>query len=189
MLAGLLAMFVMPAAALEADKDEKERLEACEKTLCETVVKKNPKDGAVACDLSKTWDRVKIEKGAGSKALSWGFGDAKCKLEVSLPRKHLVAALTEKRHKFFLPRHTVVCDVETQKGVEPVRVTLRPKMKFENGKASKVELKVEDIEGPAMIKGLIWTTVKLEDNLGIFHKDMLKEINKFLHRKCPKRHG
>ena len=59
----------------------------------------------------------------------------------------------------------------------------------ETWKASKVELKVEDIEGPAMIKGLIWTTVKLEDNLGIFHKDMLKEINKFLHRKCPKRHG
>lgn len=184
-----VSLLAGPAGALEADKDEKQRLEACEKTLCETVVKKSPTDGDVACDLTKTWDRTNIKKGAGSKSLSWGFGDAKCRLEVNLPRKHLVAALTEKKHKFFLPRHTVVCDVETDKGVEPVRVTLQPKMKFENGKAEKVELKVEKVEGPAVLKGLIWTTVKLEDNLGIFHKDMVKQINKFLLRKCPKRHG
>ena len=187
--AAIFAALATPALALKADPDEKDRLEACERVLCETVVKKAPKTGAIACDLSKTWQRTKIKKGASSKSLSWGYGDAKCKLDVSLPRKHVVTALKAKKHKFFLPRHTVNCRVETKDGIKPVRVVLRPKLKFKGGKVRKVYLKVKKIEAPAFLKSLIWSTVKLEDTLGIFQSEMVDEINEFLHRKCPKRHG
>lgn len=178
-----------PAQALDADLDEKDRLESCEKVFCETVNTKTPKNGAVTCDISKTWNRSKIKKGAKSKSLSWGFGDAKCKLSVNIPRKQLINALTAKKSKVFLPPHVIKCDVEMEDGIKPVRVTLAPKLKFKKGRAKKVQIELKKVDAPTMLKGLIWSTVKLNDSLGVFQGEIVDEINDFLHNKCPKRHG
>ncbi|MEO1543773.1 MAG: hypothetical protein AAFR75_07125 [Pseudomonadota bacterium] len=177
------------ALALEAEPDEKKQLESCERTMCRTVLKKEPDKGNVACRISKTWKRSKIEKGASTKSLSWGFGDAKCKLDLKLSRKQVQIAMAAKKHKLFFEPHTVNCQVETKDGVKPVRVTLNPTLKFKFGKVKKVTLKVKKVEGPTFIRSLIWSTVNLQKTLGIFHGEMVDEINEFLHDKCPERHG
>ena len=33
----------------------------------------------------------------------------------------------------------------------------------------------------------IWTAAKLEDTFGIVHNDLIREINEFVHKRCPKR--
>ncbi|MEO1204902.1 MAG: hypothetical protein AAFV45_01085 [Pseudomonadota bacterium] len=190
-LAAIMMMSVsaVPVFALEADPDEKERLENCERNLCRTVLNKDPANGNLSCKISKTWNRSKIKKGAGTKSLKWGYGDAKCNLDLKLNRKQVQIAMSSKKHKVFFDPHTITCQVETEGGTKPVNVTLNPTLKFKNGKVRKVTLKVKKIEGPTMLRSLIWSTVNLEKTLGIFHGQMVEEINEFLHHKCPERHG
>ncbi|MEM1371496.1 MAG: hypothetical protein AAGG72_04615 [Pseudomonadota bacterium] len=184
-----LVLLAGPAVALEADVDEKAKLKACEKTVCSTILSKTERDGEVQCQLSKAWQRSKIKKGAKTKSLSWGFGDAKCTLDVAIPRRDIRAALDSGKSKLFFREHTVACQVETEDGIKPLRVTLKPTIKFKNGRAKKVRLKVGDIEGPTMLRSLIWTTVNLEKTLGIFQSEIVSEINEFIYEKCPDRHG
>jgi len=66
---------------------------------------------------------------------------------------------------------------------------LAPKLKFKNGRVKKVWINVKEVHGPPLLSSLIWTTAKLEDGLGIFHREMVHEINDFVHNKCAKRHG
>ena len=178
-----------PAGALEAAKNEKSKIKACEKKLCQAIISRSPKGNPIACKLNKTWAKKKIKKGAGQKSLKWGFGDARCKVDLKLSRKHISDAMTAKKYSLFMPPHTVKCDVETEDGVKPVRVVLAPKIKFKKGRAYKAWLKVKDVKGPGMIKGLVWTTARLEDSIGIFHREMIKAINKFMHKQCVERYS
>lgn len=185
----LMMLTATSAQALKPAPDEKERLEACERRLCETVIRKTGPQGTIDCSLTKTWQRSKIKDGAKGKKLSWGFGDATCRLDVKIPRSSVHAAMTSKKYKLFFAPQVVNCKVETEDGVRPVRVRLDPQIKFKRGLAKKVRLKVKDVEGPSVLRSLIWSTVGLEKSLGIFHGEMVDEINDFLHNKCRKRHG
>lgn len=81
-----LAALAAPAFALEADLNEKKNLRACEKDLCAMILSKDASGGDLACSISKTWAKDSIEKGASTKSLSWGFGDARCTLDLKAAR-------------------------------------------------------------------------------------------------------
>jgi hypothetical protein len=183
-----LAGLVAPALALEEPPGEKAALKACEKQLCTMVLEKSPKGQDLACEVQKTWASSTLEKGE-SKGVSWGFGDARCKLDLKLERADVAAALTRPKHTVSVPAHEVHCVVERDGELKPVTAKLAPKIKFKGGKADKVWINLESIEGPADVKSTIWAAAQLEDTLGIFHRPMLKQINKFLHRQCPRRYG
>lgn len=85
-----------------------------------------------------------------------------------------------------LDPHKVKCEVEREKEVTAINVSLAPKLQMKDGKAVKAWLGIGDIEAPTAVKGAIWTVAQLEDTFGIFHGDMIKD-NKFVHEKCPKR--
>ena len=72
--------------------------------------------------------------------------------------------------------------------INDVSINMAPKMSFKGGKVDKIWLNVSEIEAPTLIKGAIWTVTKLEQNVGLFHSDMVEETNKFLHQKCAKRY-
>ena len=93
LIGGLAAMAGQAALALDEKKDEKEKLKACEVTLCTLVTKKAPADGDFACHLSKTWAKDKIKEGSASGKVSWGFGDARCSVDVKLPRSAVIGVL------------------------------------------------------------------------------------------------
>ena len=82
---------------------------------------------------------------------------------------------------------TVRCEVERDKEVVPIMVSLSPKIQFKDGRAVKAWLGIENIEAPAVLKGAIWTVAQLEDTFGVFHGDLIKEINKFVHERCARR--
>lgn len=187
--AGLLALAAAgTAAALEEPAHELPALKACEKRLCGMVLGKEAAGADLACDVQKTWAKSTLEEGK-SKGVSWGFGDARCKVDIKLGRKDIVAALTQSKHTVRVPPHEVNCVVEREGELRPVTAKLAPKLKFKNGKADKVWINLESIEGPADVKSTVWAAAQLEDTLGIFHRPMIKSINKFLHRQCAKRYG
>jgi hypothetical protein len=184
----LVALTALPAAALEEPAGEKEALKACEKSLCTMVLDKSAAGGDLACDVQKTWAKSDLEEGK-SKGVSWGFGDARCKVDLKLGRADIVAALTKPKHTVKIPAHQVTCVIEREGELKPLTAKVAPKLTFKGGKADKVWINLEEIEGPADVKSTIWAAANLEDTIGIFHRPMIKQINKFLYKQCPKRYG
>lgn len=190
-LAGLsfCALASGSASALDEKANEKEQAKACEQQLCQIVLKKEAAGSDFKCDIGKTWAKKTIEGGIEKKKISWGFGDARCGIALGVPRASIVDALTKPAQAFEFPKHTIKCEVEREKEVVPINITMAPKIEFKDGKAQKAWLNVSDIDAPAVVKGAIWTAAKLEDALGVFHGEMISEINEFLHEKCAKRYA
>ncbi len=174
------------AHALEETPSEREQLKACEKKICEIFVGKQPTGADFACTLSKTWNKSKIQEGIEKKRLTWGFGNARCAVDVAVKRSDIVEAMSKPTHSVELAAQTVKCQVEREKETTEVNVTLAPKINFKDGKAEKAWLNVKQIEAPAVIRGAIWTAAQVENNFGLFHGEMIAEINEFIGQKCPK---
>lgn len=173
------------ALALEPRGDEVERIKACEKSLCRLVVSKKPANGELQCPLSKVWSKKTMKEGSARK-LRWGFGAAKCEVDLKVPREMIVGALSAAEIKVEMPPHTVDCEVERESGVDKAKITLAPIIEFKDGKAKKIWVNVTDIKAPGVIKGVVWSAVQLEDTVGIFHRRMVKAVNKFIGEQCPK---
>jgi len=189
LLAGVgmaLAALSLPLAALDELGDEAAHLKACERDICEIILKKEGRGRPLACHLTKTWGEKDIAKGASSKKINWSSGDARCTTKVHLTRRQIVAALTTPKYTLRLPLQKVECEVEEDGKPAPVTAVLSPKVEFRDGKAEKFWINLKQMEGPSMLKGLVWTTAKLEDSIGIFHADILKAINKFVYQKCSR---
>jgi hypothetical protein len=185
--AGLL-LLAMPVLALDEKAHEKENLKACEQRVCEIILKKDAKGEDLKCELGKTWSKAKIKDGIEKKKISWGFGDARCGIDLSLVRGAMVDVLTKPEATLEVPKHTVKCEVERESEVTPISVSLAPKITFKDGKAHKAWLNISDIDAPAVVKGAIWTVAKVEDTFGLFHGEMIEEINEFVHQKCGQRY-
>jgi len=180
---------IAPLQALEEKQADKDSVQACERKLCGMVLKKPAKGEDLSCTLNKTWGRDSIKGGAQSSAVSWKFGDARCTLPLKVKRESIVAALTKPEYAFEPGEHTVECHVEQGNGMEVVHITLAPKIAFKQGQAKTVWLNVRKVSGPASIKAMVWTVAGLEDNMGLFHRPMIKEINKFVHQKCAEKYS
>jgi hypothetical protein len=175
------------ASALDEGKDEKQQLEACERDLCGIIVKREVSGSDLKCALTKTWAGRLIKQGVEEKKLKWGFGDVRCTVNVEAKRQELVDALAKPEFELKFSTHSIRCEVEREKDVMPITVAVSPKFQFKDGKAVKAWLGIGTIEAPAVLKGAIWTAAQLEDTFGIVHSDLLREINRFVHDRCPKR--
>jgi hypothetical protein len=189
--AGVLMMGTLllgsAAHALDVLPGEEAALNACDKRLCAIVMQKNTKGDDLRCKLTKTWARSTIKE-ADSHKLSWGFGDARCTVEVNVTRASLIAALTGEKDKFRLPTHTVHCVVEQEGKLEKVTASAAPKIIFKDGKAEKIWINLKEVDGPPAIRGTIVAAAQLADTLGLFHRRMIKSINRYIERRCPEKH-
>jgi len=183
-----LACVAPTASALEKSPGEKQRLKSCERALCKMILLKKPVGKDLKCNLTKTWLKSDIKKGSKRK-VSWGFGDAQCTTKVNIPRAVIIAAMTQKKATLILDRQKAVCKVERSGEIKTVYAVLSPKLKTKWGKAKKLWINLKELKGPADIKGTVWTAAGLADSLGLFHRSMLKGINKFAHVKCHKKFG
>ncbi|MGD9783388.1 MAG: hypothetical protein AB7E80_16710 [Hyphomicrobiaceae bacterium] len=178
------------ALALEVLPDEKAGREACERRFCQIVLERKEAGPPLTCDMTKTWDRNKIKKGGQKKSISWGFGDARCKVALRLERSVFVPALDSAKYTVALPVQTVRCEIEDSDGkLKPLIVEAAPKIKFKDGRAYKAWINVKEVKGEGMVKSLVWSVSKLADSIGIFHKDTIQEINKFIYKTCEEEHG
>jgi hypothetical protein len=176
------------ALALSPAADEKAQLKACEARLCGLILNKAPAEGTLACTISKTWEKSKIVDGVKQKKISWTFGDARCGVDLKVAHDAVISALTKPTYEFKLATHAITCVVERDKGTTEVKISMAPKVMFKDGQAQKAWLNISKIEAPTIIKGAIWTVSKLEDNFGLFHGQLIKEVNAFVHEKCAKRY-
>jgi hypothetical protein len=184
LLACALLALALGQVARADPEEEKKKLYQCAKDLCSIILSKNPKGPDLVCDITKTWDKEKIQKGADSKNIGWGLGAATCSAKVTIKRADIVAALTSPEAKFKVGRQSVACQVGTDQ--YPIGATLSPELKFNNGTATAGSLRIEEIQGAVLIKGVVWTAAQLERHFGIFEKDLVREVNRFIEKECPK---
>ena len=137
------------------------------------------------CRLSKTWHKKALADGSASGKMTWGFGDARCTVDVKLARAAIISALKDGKAKLRFEPQTVGCIIETDKGPVNVTAVIAPKAEFEGGKAKKVWINLKHIEGPSVIRGLALTAARLEDTVGVFHGPLLRAVNTMLHETCP----
>jgi len=186
-LGALVAVLVgTPAAmALDEQKGEAAAIKDCDRRLCAILLEKNTKGPDLKCALTKTWDKSKIKE-ADTPQISWGFGDARCSVDLNLSRETLVAAMTADHITVRTPSHTATCLVEQDGKPEKVTAVLAPKIEFRNGKAEKIWVRLKSVDGPTGIALTVKTAAQLADNLGLFHGRMIKGINRYVERHCPK---
>lgn len=180
-------LLAAPAQALEELRGEEAAIKACDKRLCAILVRKETKGEDLRCNLTKTWARSSIKQ-AESHKLSWGYGDARCTAEINLSRAQVVGALTGDKRKLRVPPHTVNCVVEQEGKLEKVTATVAPKIEFRDGKAEKIWINLKEVDGPAAIRATVVTAAELADKLGLFHRRMIKQINRYIERRCPENH-
>jgi hypothetical protein len=184
LLAGTLS--APPALALEEQKGEAQALDACDERLCRMLQQKNPTGEDLKCTLTKTWARSTIKE-ADQRDLTWGFGDARCSIELNVSRAWIVAAMTSsKTFKFKVPPHTANCVVEQDGQLKAIKATVAPKIVFKDGRAEKIWINLMHIEGPTSITGWLSAGAQLTDSVGIFHRSMLKSVNGYIYKHCPK---
>jgi hypothetical protein len=170
-----------------ADSDaEKEKMAKCAKDLCGIILSKDANGPDLACDLTKTWEKDDIQKGADSKNLTWGLGSAKCSVKVAAKRADIVAAISKPENTFKLDKQSIACEIGAEK--YQVGAAMAPQLKFKDGTATQVALNMSDIQGATLIKGIVWTAAALEKTFGILEGDMIREVNKFIKKECPKIH-
>ncbi len=173
------------ARALEALRGEEAAIKACDKRLCALLTQKNPTGEDLGCALTKTWQKSQIKE-AESSRLTWGYGDARCSVDINVSRATLVAAMAADERKFRAASHTVNCVVEQDGKLEKVTAVLAPRITFRDGKADKIWVNLREVEGPAGIKAVLVTAAELADRLGLFHKRMVKSVNRYIERHCPR---
>lgn len=186
-LAGLLAV-ALPAHALEPLGGEEESLKKCEESVCNIILKKEGAGKNPTCNITKTWAKSTIKKGE-SKMVSWAFGDTRCQANLQIDRAQIVAALTEPKYTLRVPTQTVKCVVEQEGELRPITAKAAPKLKFKDGQADKIWINLEKVDGPENVAGTISTIAAMEDKLGIFHKSLIKSVNKFIHKRCAEKYG
>lgn len=177
-----------PAVALEERPADWDANKACEQKVCTLILERKPVGEEMSCKLAKTWPKTTLQGGEG-KLVKWGFGDARCAVELNLSRSVLLTALSAPTYQLDIPRHDVKCVVESDGQMKPVEVSLAPRIDFKNGKADKVWINLQKATGPTSITATVKTAAGLEDSLGIFHRSMIKAVNKFVHRQCAERYG
>lgn len=124
-----------------------------------------------ARSISKTWAKDSIEKGASTKNLSWGFGDARYTLGLQAARGNVVSSLTNPEHKFEMKPHTVNCQIYHGGDVTRIDVTLAPMVTFKDGKAAKAELDITEVESPTVMStGAAW----VEKNFNLFPRETVE---------------
>ena len=178
---------ISPAQALDEQSGEAKAIDACEKQLCTMLLTKSPAGGDLKCQLTKTWQQSTIKE-AESTAVKWGYGDARCSVDLNITRAAIVSAMTAEKFTYEVPAHTANCLVENEGEASKVTVRLAPKIVFKNGKAEKVWINLKNVDGPVSVKATIWTVARLEDSIGIFHRQMIKSMNKFVERSCAKKY-
>ena len=175
-----------PAAALEEGAGEAKAIDACDKRLCTILQGKEAKGDDLKCDLTKTWAKSTLKE-ADQRQVQWTFGDARCSVQINLSRATIVQAISA-GGKLWVPPHTAKCLVEQDGGVKTLTATVAPKIVFKDGKAVKVWINLLKLDGPGAITGTLSTAAQLNDSVGLFHRAMLKSINGYIYKHCPKYH-
>jgi len=188
-LAGFaLAQDVKPAEPPLTPQEQAEKAvrDQCKNSICEVFTSKNVEGTDIACDLTKTVRKDKIEQEYLGNKFSWPWGNARCKANVNIKREMLVKAATVDGYVSTLPKNALSCELFKGEGGEKyeMSLTVAPKVTWKGGKADSVELNIADIDGAALAQGGIWTIAKANSYFGVLDEPVKNKLNELVTQWC-----
>jgi hypothetical protein len=164
---------------------EKEARKECKKKICDIIATRDPNGENVSCDIVKTWREEDIVKMLGNK-VSWPWGKAVCQSKLELERKSLALAMSETSHEIVMPVQKVRCTLAQKTEGEPyaVEITLAPKVKFENGKATEASINWGEATAPLLIYPLIYAGSGIDNKTNVLGPEVVRMVNEFVTKKC-----
>ena len=158
---------------------------ACKKQLCDIVATRDPNGEDVACDIVKTWREEDIVKMLGGK-IGWPWGKAVCQSKLEVQRKPLALAMSESEYEIVMPAQTLRCTLAQKTASESyaIEVTLAPKVKFKDGKASEATLNWGAASAPMFIYPLIYAGTGFDNSANVLGPEVVRMVNEFTTKKC-----
>ena len=166
--------------------EEKANRRDCKIKICDILRNKSPEGDDIACSVTKTWPKPDLDKIMSKGRVSWPWGHTRCEADINVKRATLIAAMSEKNYEAKFDEHKVDCEIERKKEGETYafKISVKPTVTFEDGKAKKVVLNWGDLEAPTIAKGVIWPATGLDNKLNIFGGEVVDMINSFATTKC-----
>ena len=166
-------------------KAEKEARKACKKTICDILATRDSVGADVSCDITKTWREEDIAKMLGGK-ISWPWGNAVCQSKLEIERAALAKAMSEPEYEVALAPQKVSCTLAQKGKDEPyeVKLTLAPKVKFKDGKATEASLNWGEASAPLFVYPLIYAGTGLDNQTNVLGPQVVRMVNEFVARKC-----
>ncbi len=193
-LRSTVPLFLLAVAALLigvdtalAQTSELERLQQCDRDLCDILRAPADSGKPLQCDLSRTWYKEQIDKATRSKGVPWLLGDARCTLKLDIGRAVLSRAISEENYRLKVPEQPARCEIEYRQERYPVAFTFAPEFEFRDGQAISVSLGIKNIKANPLVTALMWSVTKLQDSLGLYEDDVLREVNRYIERQCRAR--
>jgi hypothetical protein len=167
------------------EKAEKEARKACKKTICDILATRDPNGADVSCDITKTWREEDIAKMLGGK-ISWPWGKAVCQSKLEIKRAALASAMSEAEYEVALVPQTVSCTLAQKDKGEPymIKITLAPKVKFKDGKATEAALNWVDASAPLLVYPLIYASTGIDNQTNVLGPKVVHMVNAFTTRRC-----
>lgn len=163
---------------------EREGRRACKAALCAAF--RNPANGQnVSCSVKKSLRKEQLEKIVSKAKVSWPWGRVVCNADLKADRAALSSALAAEKQVVKFAPHTVTCDIEHE-GETPSKITaeMTPEVTFEKGKATKSVMNWGKVEGPTLVKGLMWTATATDNTVNVLGSMITADVNDFVTTKC-----
>jgi hypothetical protein len=146
---------------------------------------RDPNGDDVSCDIVKTWREEDIVKMLGGK-IGWPWGKAVCQSKLELMRKPLALAMSEAEYEIVMPAQKVRCSLAQKEKGEPysIEVTLAPKVKFKDGKASEANLNWGEASAPMFVYPLIYAGTGFDNSANVLGPEVVRMVNEFTTKKC-----
>jgi hypothetical protein len=163
---------------------EREGRKSCKVAICAALRNKAAGDD-ISCDITKSFRKAQLDKLVGKAKVSWPWGRVVCTSTVKLTRDALVKSVSEPKFETDLPLQQAKCRVDRDNDT-PADITFEftPKVKFENGKAIKASMNWGKVDGPKMIKGLMWTATATDNTLNVLGSMVVEDFNSFATTTC-----
>ena len=174
-----------PRALTPEEKAEKEARKACKMKICDIIATRDVNGEDISCDIVKTWREEDIAKMLGGK-IDWPWGKAVCHSKLELKRAPLAKAMSEAEYEVVMPPQKVRCTLAQKTEGEPyvVEITLAPKVKFKDGKASEAAMNWGEAKAPLFIYPLIYAGTGLDNQTNVLGPEVVRMVNEFTTKKC-----
>jgi hypothetical protein len=199
-LAATIALNISPSMSLAQPVDQeleqrvaKEKADRrdCKLRICDTALNKKAEGKDIACKVVETWKAVDLTQKILKGRIDWPFGNVQCAGDVKLARKTLAQVLAGGEVEAALEKHSISCTLDQKDGKDKYSITfsIRPVVKFKDGKAIKASINWSDIQGSAVAKGAVWSTATLDNYVGILEGVVVESINDFFGPRCDEVKG
>lgn len=163
---------------------EREGRRACKAAMCAAF--RNPSNNQnVACSIKKSFRKEQLQKIVSKAKVSWPWGRVVCNADLKADRSVLSKALTTEKSVVKFAPHKVACSIEHDNAkASDITAEMTPEITFEKGKATKAVMNWGKVEGPTIVKGLMWTATATDNTVNVLGSMVVDDMNDFVTAKC-----